>query len=188
MYVIWFWVQLGSKPLILVISVILVDSFWCFDAGKLAHRLKSEGAKVSSSSVNTFMSLYTSYYKVKHFFWRLNEILYLNMCRYYWRLVIRLGQLRVTNWKFGLKEPAVRLCQLRRRRQKHQQVDTIKSRVITLTNIVGYMAATITNMWSWSSFWVVLSQAVKKGKEQGFDIVLCDTSGRKTQCWSTKLL
>ncbi|KAI3700768.1 hypothetical protein L2E82_45406 [Cichorium intybus] len=29
-----------------------------------------------------------------------------------------------------------------------------------------------------SSFCVVLSQAVKKGKEQGFDIVLCDTSGR----------
>ncbi|KAI3515682.1 hypothetical protein L1887_14585 [Cichorium endivia] len=28
----------------------------------------------------------------------------------------------------------------------------------------------------------VLSQAVKKGKEQSFDIVLCDTSGRKTFC------
>lgn len=25
----------------------------------------------------------------------------------------------------------------------------------------------------------VLSQAVKKGKEQGVDVVLCDTSGRK---------
>jgi len=25
----------------------------------------------------------------------------------------------------------------------------------------------------------VLSQAVKKGKELGYDIVLCDTSGRK---------
>ncbi|KAM0007375.1 putative signal recognition particle, SRP54 subunit, GTPase domain-containing protein [Helianthus debilis subsp. tardiflorus] len=33
----------------------------------------------------------------------------------------------------------------------------------------------------------VLSQAIKKGKEHGFDIVLCDTSGRKTLCWSTKL-
>lgn len=28
-------------------------------------------------------------------------------------------------------------------------------------------------------FLIVLSQAVKRGKEQGFDVVLCDTSGRK---------
>ena len=26
---------------------------------------------------------------------------------------------------------------------------------------------------------IVLSQAVKRGKEQGFDVVLCDTSGRE---------
>lgn len=28
-------------------------------------------------------------------------------------------------------------------------------------------------------FLIVLSQAVKRGKDQGFDVVLCDTSGRK---------
>lgn len=28
------------------------------------------------------------------------------------------------------------------------------------------------------AFWTVLSQAVRKGKEQGYDVVLCDTSGR----------
>lgn len=30
-----------------------------------------------------------------------------------------------------------------------------------------------------SASWIVLSQAVKRGKVEGFDIVLCDTSGRK---------
>lgn len=30
-------------------------------------------------------------------------------------------------------------------------------------------------------FYIVLSQAVKKGKEQGYDVVLCDTSGRGYQ-------
>lgn len=27
---------------------------------------------------------------------------------------------------------------------------------------------------------LVLSQAVKRGKEEGFDVVLCDTSGRES--------
>ena len=34
----------------------------------------------------------------------------------------------------------------------------------------------------------MLSQAVKKGKELGFDIVLCDTSGRKYRNFSLAVL
>jgi hypothetical protein len=37
-------------------------------------------------------------------------------------------------------------------------------------------------------FLIVLSQAVKRGKDQGFDVVLCDTSGRKYTAFMVSFL
>ena len=46
-----------------------------------------------------------------------------------------------------------------------------ESTLLSHTELCSYVSSNLTCM-------VVLSQAVKRGKREGFDVVLCDTSGR----------
>lgn len=95
-----------------------------------------------------------------------------NFHRYYWLLEIPLERLQAINWRYGLKGRVVRLLSLRRQMQKQHQVTDCHSKFENLITAVVHPN-------TWSSSWVVLSQAVKKGKQEDFDVVLCDTSGRK---------
>jgi len=93
--------------------------------------------------------------------------------RYWWQQVIHLGQLPVTSWRYGLKELDVRLLWLKERSPNHHQIDNFCRLFQSLKVWILGMA---TKIWSWSVFQIVLSQAVKKGKEQEFEVVLCGTS------------
>lgn len=73
----------------------------------------------------------------------------------------------------------MRLRWLKERTPRLHQVDEQKDSIYNMVSFNEIRFGTTTSRHSKSAIWIVLSQAAKRGKEQNFDVVLCDTSGRK---------